>query len=129
VIGRSFSEVLRELLCLLAVGLASFERASQAATKVLGVRVDDETLRRLTHREGERVKAAPLAAPLVPPQTDLAASCDGTIVHIREDGWRELKAYLFTHEAGRLGGAHLEEAEQFTPRLRQSARRSRPGRP
>jgi hypothetical protein len=127
VIGRSFSEVLRELLCLLAVGLVSFERASQAATKVLGVRVDDETLRRLTHREGERVKAAPLSAPLVPPQTDLVASCDGTMVHIREDGWRELKAYLFTHEAGRLGGAHLEEAEQFTPRLRQAALALRAG--
>jgi hypothetical protein len=120
-IGESFSLGMRELGCLLAVGLASFERASQAAAKVLGVRVDDDTLRRLTQREGARTLASPTPSRPMPPQTDLVGSCDGTLIHLREDGWRELKAYRFHHDHGRRSGAHLEEAERFTPRLREAA--------
>ncbi len=113
---------MRELLTLLGVALVSFEKASVLSAKVLGVRVDAETIRTLTLREGVRQEASgPRASPPVVAGQDLVVSCDGTMVHTRESGWREVKAYLLEHAGGRLGGAYLEEAEVFMPRVRRAA--------
>jgi hypothetical protein len=128
VLPGSFSGWMRQLLCLLGVGLASFAKASKVSWKMLGVRVDGETLRRLCGREGRRAQAVRREPTPMPPGTDLVGSCDGTLVHTRESGWREVKAYLFEHAEGRLGGAHLEPAEVFTPRLRRAALALRAGR-
>jgi hypothetical protein len=38
-------------------------------------------------------------------------------------GWREVKGYRFEHAGGRFGGASLEPAEVFLPRLRRAADR------
>ena len=120
---ESISGVMRELICLMGTTLASFDKASKVCRKTLGVKLDEETIRLLCHREGRRVLDSPPTPPAVPEQADLIGSCDGTMINTRQDGWRELKAYRFEHDSGRHGGAFLEKSEAFVPRLRQAAQR------
>lgn len=113
-----FSRPMQELLCLLGTALASFTKASAAAQKLLGVRVSDATIRRLCHRHGAQDNLEPVA---VQPASEVVGSCDGTMVHTREEGWKELRAYQFRYDSIRHGRAYLEPAKTFTPRLRQAA--------
>jgi hypothetical protein len=113
-----FSRPMQELLCLLGTALASFAKASTAAQKLLGVRVSDATIRRLCQHHGgqDEVKPVPVA-----PGSEVIGSCDGTMVHTRQDGWKELRAYQFRYDSIQHGRAYLEPAQTFTPRLRQAA--------
>jgi hypothetical protein len=113
-----FSRPMQELLCLLGTALASFAKAATAAQKLLGVRVSDATIRRLCHHHGAQDEVEPVA---VEPDSEVIGSCDGTMVHTRQDGWKELRAYQFRYDSAQHGRAYLESAKTFTPRLRQAA--------
>lgn len=127
-VAGTMTRWLEELLTLLGTTLTSFAKASRVCDKLLGVAVEDETLRRLCLREGRRAMISPPRPVAMAAETDLVGSCDGTMVHTRGRGWRELKAYLFCHDGGRLSGAHLEAASRFVPRLRRAARELGAGR-
>jgi hypothetical protein len=118
---QSVSGVMRELICLLGTSLGSFAKAQRACDKLLGVKLDPDTIRQWCLREGQGAMAHPPAPPVVAEKTDLTGSCDGTMVNTREGGWRELKAYRFEHSGGRHGLAALETAEAFLPRIRKAA--------
>jgi hypothetical protein len=115
---ESLSRPMQELLCLLGTALASFAKASTAAHKLLGLRVSDATIRRLCVHHGTQEKAEP--AP-VEAGEEVTGSCDGTMVHTRQSGWKELRAYQFRYGTHKHGRAYLESAKTFTPRLRQAA--------
>jgi len=122
------SRPMRELLCLLGTSLTSFAKASKASKKLLGAPVSDELVRTVCRREGFAADRAAPAAVAVAPGERLVGSCDGTMVHTREDGWRELKGYRFDHAGGQHGRAYLESSLAFAPRLRAAARRMGAGR-
>lgn len=118
------TEPLAELICLLGITQSSFAHAEAALKKLLGLDLDAQTLRRLTEARGETIKPEPLERPVA---GKLTGSCDGTMVHTRETGWRELKAYRFDDEAGlRSSGAAVEPAESFASRLRHAALAQKP---
>jgi hypothetical protein len=114
----SVSGVMREMLCLLGTALASFTKASAASEKLLGVRVSEAFIRRLCESEGRKVVIQPAK---VEPGQRVTGSCDGTMVHTTQQGWKELKAYQFCYGQHKHGRAYWETSEQFTPRLRQAA--------
>ena len=117
----ALSPRLRELLCLLGIG-QSFAKAERACEKLLGVRLDARTIRRVTEAEGQRATEAPPAGCDRPVCGTLVGSCDGAKVNTREDGWRELRAWRFDDDLDRrASGARLEPAEAFVPRLRREA--------
>jgi rubredoxin len=115
---ESTSGPMQQLLCLLGTSMASFGKASFAGNKLLGIRVSDATIRRLCYEHGRDVPVDPVS---MEPETDLTGSCDGTMVHTCQSGWRELKAYQFRHGKNKHGRACLERASEFVPRLRQGA--------
>jgi hypothetical protein len=115
---ESSSRPMQQLLCLLGTSMASFAKASFACTKLLGVRLSDATIRRLCYQHGQNVPIAPVPAT---PEKDVVGSCDGTMVHTRQTGWRELKAYQFCYDDHRHGRAYLESSKRFAPRLRKAA--------
>lgn len=116
--GESVSGVMRELLCLLGTALSSFAKAATASEKLLGIRVSAAFIRRLCHREGDRMTPPPA---LVDKGDVVVGSCDGTMVNTRQAGWKELKAYQFRHGEQKHGRAYLESSSQFVPRLRGAA--------
>lgn len=122
--GATLSRLMRGLTCLLGTSLASFQKAELVAQRVLGVRIDDETIRQQCLAEGHAVarEADDLPEPVAEDQP-LTGSCDGTMVHTRETQWREVKGYRFEHEGGRYGGAYLERVDTFAPRLAAAAQR------
>jgi hypothetical protein len=122
---ESISKPMQQLLCLLGVSLASFAKASKASEELLGVRVSDNTIRRLCYKYGDKVAVSPVP---IEPKTDITGSCDGTMIHTRQDGWRELKAYQYCYGDHRHGRAYLEPADQFVRRLRTAAVALRAGR-
>jgi len=117
----SISVVMKSLLCMLGTSLASFAKASYAAGKLLGVKLDAVTIRNLCLREGRNVLHRPPKPVEVPADSEVTGSCDGTMVNTREDSWRELKAYRYEHPGGVYGGAFLERSDRFLPRLRRAA--------
>jgi len=117
---ESVSGVARELICLLGTSLASFAKASKVCVKTLGVKLDEDTVRRLCLGEGQKVVDAPPIPPAVPQEADLIGSCDGTMVNTIQERWRELKVYRFEHSGGSHAGAYLESAEEFMPRVRRA---------
>jgi hypothetical protein len=121
----SVSGRMREMLCLLGTALASFAKAGVASEKLLGVRVSEASLRRLCEAEGRKVALQPVP---VEAGQRVTGSCDGTMVHTTQQGWKELKAYQFRYGEHKHGRACWESSEQFTPRLRQAAVALRAGR-
>ena len=122
--AEPLSSLMKGLVCLLGVSLASFDKAELVAERVLGVKVDDETIRRLCLREGWGVLRQEDSPPVpVADGGELIGSCDGTMLHTRETGWREVKSYRFEHAAGKYGGAYLEKVDDFVPRLAETAQR------
>ncbi len=118
------SRVMRGLVCLLGVSLASFDKAERVARRILGVAVDDNTIR-LTWQKQGWVAVRQQDEPPVPvrPGDELVGSCDGTSVRTRESGWREVKAFRFEHAGGKYGGACLEKVDPFVPRMVEAAGR------
>jgi hypothetical protein len=117
----SVSRLMREVLCMLGVGLGSFEKAALASQRLLGMRVSKDMIAGLCRKEGTVAMAKSADVVTAPPGCDLVGSCDGTMINTREESWKELKGYLWQHQQGVMGRAHLETVEQFAPRLRQSA--------
>jgi hypothetical protein len=121
---ESFSRLMRGLVCLVGTALTSFDKAELVMRRVLGVAVDDETTRRHCRKEGwTLVREADAPPPPVAAGAALTGSCDGTMVHTRQEGWREVKGYRFEHAGGCYGGAYLEKVERFAPRVAQAADR------
>jgi hypothetical protein len=124
----SMSQLMRGLVCLLGVSLASFDKAELVARRILGVEVDDDTIRRLCQKEGwEAVRQQDHPPEPVIEGEQLLGSCDGTSVNTRETGWRELKAFRFEHAGGRYGGAYLERVAQFVPQMVTATHRLKAG--
>jgi hypothetical protein len=79
----------------------TFRAAARLLTHFTGVAMHAGTIRRLTEGAGstvrqlERTFAATVQAtgtvPDPPPDTPLQLSIDGSLVHLREEGWREVK--------------------------------------
>lgn len=120
-IDASVSAPMHGLMCLLGASLSSFEKAQTAATQLLGVKVDGETIRQHCLGEGRRLLRDEPPPPRLKAGDDLTGSCDGTMVNTREKGWRELKAFRFEHTGGVYLGAALECAERFGHRLARAA--------
>jgi hypothetical protein len=126
--GESMSRLMRGLVCLLGVSLASFDKAELVAKRILGVNVDDDTIRRLCQKEGwEAVRQQDEQPKPVANGEELVGSCDGTSVNTRETGWREIKAFRFEHAGGRYGGAYLERVAEFAPQIVKAADRLQAG--
>jgi hypothetical protein len=120
----SFSGLLQQLTALLGASLASFHKAEVVAKRVLNVNLDDETIRRHCLAEGwQAARDADTSPTPVAPGDTLLGSCDGTMVRTRQTGWREVKGYRFEHADGCFGGASLEPADVFLPRLQRAADR------
>jgi hypothetical protein len=126
--GESMSRLMRGLVCLLGVSLASFDKAELVAKRILGVKVDDDTIRLLCQKEGwEAVRQQDAEPKPVDNGEELVGSCDGTSVNTRETGWREVKAFRFEHAGGRYGGAYLERVAQFSPQMVKATERLQAG--
>jgi hypothetical protein len=123
------SGVLKELVLLLGVSSGSFDKGELLAGKLLGIAVDDDTIRRTCETEGQRALSNP--PPLVPAADGqpLWGSCDGTMVNTRERGWKEVRAARFRHEGGEFALAAREPAERFVPKMVQMARSLTPENP
>ena len=121
---ESFSGLLQQLTGLLGASLASFHKAEVVARRVLNVDLDDETIRRHCLSAGWQA-SRDMDQPPIPVKTGdtLLGSCDGTMVRTRQTGWREVKGFRFEHDNGCFGGASLESAETFLPRLKRAADR------
>lgn len=116
--GESMSRLMRGLVCLLGVSLASFDKAELVAKRILGVKVDDDMIRRLCQKQGwEAVRQQEHPPEPVKEGQELVGSCDGTSVNTRETQWREIKAFRFEHAGGCYGGAYLEKVDQFVPQM------------
>jgi hypothetical protein len=117
-LADSKSPLMRGLVCLLGVALTSFDKAELIAQRLLGVKVDDNTIRRLCHKQGTLAAQQQDAPPTPVTQgEELVGSCDGLFVRTREYNWCEVKAFRFEHSGGRFGGAYLENSGQFVPRM------------
>lgn len=85
-------------LACLAAASWSFDVASDRLHELAGVRVDDETIRRHSHRAADalarRREAAPPAAAFAAAKGEVEFLTDGVLVPSR-DGWRELKMALY----------------------------------
>jgi len=122
--GESMSRLMRGLVCLLGVSLASFDKAELVARRILGVKVDDDTIRRLCQREGwEALRQQDRPPERVKEGDELVGSCDGTSINTRETQWREIKAFRFEHAGGCYGGAYLERVNEFVPHMLKAAQR------
>ena len=121
---ETMSRLFRGLVCMTGAALSSFHKGQIVLRKLLGVSVDDETIRRRCQSEGWALTREADAPPVpVNEQEQLTGSSDGTMVHTREGGWREVKAYRFEHANGRYGGAYLEPVDKFAPRVKAAADR------
>jgi hypothetical protein len=118
---QATTTAMRELICLLGISSGSFAHAGLAMKKLLGVSLSTPTMATLCEDQGRALEAAPPPADR-PVQGTLVGSADGTMVQVRGQGWRELRAWRFDDELGRRhSGAALEDAAAFLPRLRQQA--------
>lgn len=122
-LSETFSPAMEEFLCFLGTSMGSFASASICSDKLLGVRVSDNTIRKLCIEQGQRAVHNHPSPPAVKPGQTLVGSCDGTMINTRQDGWRELKALQFRHDNGRYCRAFLENSKNFGRRLREAALR------
>lgn len=130
--SQSLSPLLVELLSFTAASTTSFARAEQATVRLMGVAVPEQTLRRVAIAEGQRLmrepatpaSTCPAAAAHEPDASDDPAigSCDGTMVHTRQSGWREIKACRFEHGPQAAAAATLGRVEAFEALLTQTAK-------
>lgn len=123
VAGESMSLIMRDLVTMLGAAMSSFAKAQVISQRVLGVPVDEQTIRRRCLSEGRRVMREPICRE-VEPSGRIIGSCDGTMVNTREDRWREIKAWRFDHDQGSDGGARLERVGRFAQTLRHAAEAS-----
>jgi len=116
-----WSSTVRQQAILLGTALSSFQKAQTVCREVLGLWIDEETIRKLCLHAGRQVVRKKDSLPAIQVGRPLVGSCDGTMIHTRQDGWRELKAYQYRYDDLRHGRAYLETAEHFIPRLRRAA--------
>ena len=116
-----WSSTVRQQAILLGTALSSFQKAKTVYREVLGLWIDEETIRKLCLHAGRQVGRKKDPLPAIQAGRPLVGSCDGTMIHTRQDGWRELKAYQYRYDDIHHGRAYLETAEHFIPRLRRAA--------
>ena len=116
------SGVLKELVLLVGVSTGSFDKAELLAEKMLGVRVDDDAIRRFCEAEGQKAVSQPPKLEPAEPGQPIWGSCDGTMVNTREEGWKEVRAARFSHAGGEFATAAWETSGKFVPRMAQMAR-------
>jgi hypothetical protein len=116
------SGVLKELVLLLGIASGSFDKAEVLSQKLLGVRVDDDTIRRTCESEGQKALVRPQKPVPAGDGQMLWGSCDGAMVNVRDQGWKEVRAARFRHAGGEFALAAKEPAERFVPRMAQVAR-------
>lgn len=126
--GR-LSEVLKELVLLVGVSTGSFDKAELLAENMLGIRVDDDAIRRFCEAEGQKALGRPPKLVPAEPGRPIWGSCDGTMVNTREEGWKEVRAARFSHAGGEFATAAWETSEKFVPRMVQMARMLTPENP
>jgi len=114
---------MRGLLTMVGTAWGGFAKAARACSALVGVKVSKNTIHRLCLAEGQQAMERMPALPAESARQPLIGSCDGTMVHTREDGWRELKACQFQRAERYCGEARLEAAEAFVPRLAGWAKR------
>jgi hypothetical protein len=124
-----FSGVLKEMVLLLGVGCGSFDKGELLAGKLLGLSLDDDTIRRTCEAEGQRALCNPPAVVAAGEGQAMWGSCDGTMVRTRELGWKEVRAARFSHGGGEFALAAREPAERFVPKMVQMARDLTPEHP
>lgn len=118
VCASSLSAGLEQVLALLGVCLP-FEEAAQVVEQVLTLSVSPTTVQQATERVGAAIAASEAAAleatwheparaeasHLAPSPERLYLSLDGTMVHLRAEGWKEVKlAVLYTTRRVRQAG-------------------------
>lgn len=113
--------LMEQLTCLVGASLASFAKAELVAQRIMQVDLDDGVIRRTCLKKGDELLREQAPVTEVTAGDLLVGSCDGTMVNTREDHWREVKAFRFEHAGGIHGGAFLENAQTFTPRLKTAA--------
>ena len=85
------SQYYQELACLLGQALP-FDEASTLAEKLLGQPLSDKQIERLCHHYGEVLEEPTNQEPVYQVDTSLHyAMMDGSMVYVREQGWKELK--------------------------------------
>lgn len=103
----------QELACLLGQALP-FDEASTLAEKLLGQPLSDKQIERLCHHYGEVLEELTNQEPVYQVDKSLHyAMMDGSMVYVREQGWKELKL-------GRVfaSAARIQEKKRHT--IRQS---------
>ena len=123
------SGVLKDMVLLLGVASASFDKAEVLSQKLLGIRVDDDTIRRTCEAEGQKALSRPEKPVPAGDGQMLWGSCDGAMVNVRDQGWKEVRAARFRHAGGEFALAAKEPAERFVPRMAAMARSLTPPHP
>jgi hypothetical protein len=118
---QRLSQVLKELMLLVGVSTGSFDKAELLAQRMLGVRTDDDAIRRFCEAEGLKGLRGPPKLVAAEPGRPIWGSCDGTMVNTREEGWKEVRAARFSHAGGEFATAAWETSERFVPRMAQMA--------
>lgn len=116
------SRLMQSMICFLGASTTSFSKAEQATAMLLGTRVDDQTLRRICLQRGHEL--ARESQPRGQTQGLAVGSCDGTMVHTRETGWREVKACRFSQGEQVTVAASSERARQFGQVMARTAERA-----
>ena len=116
IMPECFSRLMRDCIGLSGAAMPSFHKAEIVIKRLMGMEIHAETVRRHCHAMGSSLMSESTPEP-VAEGDEIIGSCDGTMVRTREGGWRELKSYRFEHSGSVCGGAFLEKAEHFTPRL------------
>jgi hypothetical protein len=120
-LGGLWSDVFKHQVVLLGTALTSFRKAKTVCHEVLGIRIDEDTIRKLCIFAGKDLLESQSSPPPIVKGQSLTGSCDGTMVNTRREGWRELRAFQYRYGEHRHGGAFLESAKRFVPRLRRAA--------
>jgi hypothetical protein len=126
--GR-LSGILKDLVLLLGVAAGSFDKAEILSGKLLGIAVDDDTIRRTCESEGRTALNRPEKPVSAKDGQMLWGSCDGAMVNVRSQGWKEVRAARFRHAGGQYALAAKEPAERFVPRMAEMARSLTPPHP
>jgi hypothetical protein len=119
---QRLSEVLKELVLLVGASTGSFDKAELLCQQMLGVRVDDDAIRRFCEAEGAKALRQPPPVVMAQEGEPIWGSCDGTMVNTRENGWSEYKAARFSHAGGEFATAAREPGVTFMQRVGQMAR-------
>ncbi len=88
--GFRQSAYLQELGCYLGQ-LLPFDEGSIVMEKFKGISLTDKQIERLTHQYGQVLENLPAALPAASDQVRHYAMMDGSMIFVRQEGWKEIK--------------------------------------